>query len=110
MVISDFNAIGELIPHGVAADLKDAARQAILAGVDIDMESGAYSGHLAELVEEGLVPLEKVDEAVRRVLRLKFALGLFDDPYTDESLCERFLLNPDYRELPWKSPVSPWFY
>jgi beta-glucosidase len=99
VVISDFNSIGELIRHGVAADLKDAARLTILAGVDIDMESGAYTNHLVELVEEGSVPLDVVDESVRRVLRLKFALGLFENAYTDETLAERVMLKPEFRAL-----------
>jgi beta-glucosidase len=97
VVVSDFNAIGELVIHGVAADLKDAARLAILAGVDIDMESGAYASHLAELVEEGTVPLRVVDEAVRRVLRLKFNLGLFEDPFTDEGQAGQIILQGDFR-------------
>lgn len=99
VVVSDYNAIGELIQHGVAADLKDAARLAILAGVDIDLDGGAYARHLAELVEEGAVPLELVDEAVRRVLRLKVALGLFERPYVDEALAERITLRDDFRAL-----------
>ena len=99
VVLSDFNAIGELIPHGIAADLKDAARLSILAGVDMDMMSGAYEQHLAALVEEGIVPETLVDEAVRRVLRLKLQLGLFERPYTDESLVEQVILREDFREL-----------
>lgn len=99
VVLSDFNAIGELVLHGVATDLKDAARLAIMAGVDVDMESGAYAGHLVELVEEGTVPIERVDEAVRRVLRLKFGLGLFENPYTDEALEQRIMLREDFRAL-----------
>jgi beta-glucosidase len=99
VVISDYNAIGELVQHGVAADLKDAARLAILAGVDIDMESGAYAQHLAALVEEGSVPVDVVDEAVRRVLRLKVALGLFENPYTDEALAGQIALRDDFRAL-----------
>jgi beta-glucosidase len=97
VVISDNNAVGELVNHGVAADLKDAARLAILAGVDIDMESGAYTNHLAELVEEGVVPLAVVDEAARRVLRLKFSLGLFEHPFTDEKLSTQIILRDDFR-------------
>jgi beta-glucosidase len=97
VVVSDYNAIGELVNHGVAADLKDAARLAILSGVDIDMESGAYADHLAELVEAGIVPVDLVDQAVRRVLRLKLRLGLFEHPFVDESLADRILLNEDFR-------------
>jgi beta-glucosidase len=99
VVISDYNAIGELVNHGVAADLKDAARLAILAGVDIDMESNAYENHLAELVEEGTIAIELVDQAVRRVLRLKFGLGLFDHPFTDEMLAEQIIMRADFRDL-----------
>ncbi|UCF35703.1 MAG: beta-glucosidase BglX [Acidobacteriota bacterium] len=80
-VVSDWGSIGELIPHGVAEDLSDAAHQAIIAGSDMDMEAGAYVAHLADLVRSGHVNQHLVDDAVRRVLRVKFALGLFDDPY-----------------------------
>ena len=98
-VVCDFNAIAELVEHGVARDPKDAARLSILAGVDIDLDSGAYAGHLEELVQEGLVPVGVVDDAVRRVLRLKSSLGLFDDAYADENLFERHVLTAEYREL-----------
>ena len=97
MVLSDWNAIAELIPHGFAADLKDAAERSVLAGVDMDMIADAYHRHLADLVNEGRVPLSAVDEAVRRVLRLKLALGLFERPYTDESLAGEVILQPAYR-------------
>ncbi|WP_347840503.1 beta-glucosidase BglX [uncultured Draconibacterium sp.] len=80
-VVSDWNSIGELIPHGVAADKKAAALLAINAGSDMDMEGNAYVKHLEELVNEGLVEETLVDDAVRRILRIKFKLGLFDDPY-----------------------------
>ena len=99
VVVSDFNAIGELVQHGVAKDLRDAARLSILAGVDIDMESGAYTKHLAQLVEDGAVPLTILDEAVRRVLCLKFGLGLFENPYVDETLSEKYILAPEFRSL-----------
>ena len=97
VVVSDYNAVGELIEHGVASDLQEAARLAILAGVDIDMESGAYARHLAALVEAGSVPIELVDGAVRRVLRLKFALGLFENPYVDEALARKTILQDYFR-------------
>ncbi len=80
-VVSDWGSIGEMIPHGFAANLEQAAQQAISAGSDMDMESRAYIGHLAALVKAGKVDEKIVDDAVRRVLRVKFALGLFDDPY-----------------------------
>jgi len=82
-VVSDWDSIGELIPQGVAANHAVAAAKAFLAGVDMDMESNAYGPHLAELVKSGTVPETAVDESVRRVLRVKFALGLFDHPYAD---------------------------
>jgi beta-glucosidase len=81
-VTSDWNSIGELIAQGVATDHAMAAQKAILAGVDMDMESNAYGPHLVDLVKSGAVPESVVDESVRRVLRVKFALGLFDHPYT----------------------------
>ena len=80
-VVSDWGSIGEMIPHGFSADLAQAAQQAITAGSDMDMESRAYIGHLADLVNSGKVDVKLVDDAVRRILRVKFALGLFDDPY-----------------------------
>ncbi|MEP9359612.1 glycoside hydrolase family 3 N-terminal domain-containing protein [Sphingomonas sp. KR3-1] len=79
--VSDYDADRELIAHGVAADEADAARLAILAGIDVSMQSGFYNKHLPVLVAEGKVPMARVDEAVRRVLVLKEALGLFDDPF-----------------------------
>ncbi|OGU79615.1 MAG: glycosyl hydrolase [Stygiobacter sp. RIFOXYC12_FULL_38_8] len=80
-VVSDWNSIGELIPHGVAKDRMKAAELGIKATVDMDMETSAYFYHLAELVKEGKVDIKLVDDAVRRVLIAKFKLGLFDDPY-----------------------------
>jgi beta-glucosidase len=80
-VVSDWGSIREMIPHGFAADLAEATELAITAGSDMDMEGRAYVGHLVALVRSGRVDVKLVDEAVRRVLRVKFALGLFDDPY-----------------------------
>ena len=85
IVDSDWTSIAELIPHGIANDGKTAAWKAFTAGVDMDMESNLYHEHLAELVKSGHVTQAQLDEAVRRILRVKFALGLFDKPYTDES-------------------------
>lgn len=99
VVLSDYEAVHELIAHGLAADLKEAARLSILAGLDIEMVSAGYATHLADLVAAGDVPLALVDEAVRRVLRLKFRLGLFAQPYTDETLAETIILRPDFRAL-----------
>lgn len=80
-VVSDYTADMELIAHGYAEDERDAARVAFLAGVDMSMQSGYYAAHLADLVEKGDVPVHVLDEGVRRVLRVKDAIGLFDDPY-----------------------------
>jgi len=80
-VVSDWGSIGELVPHGFAADQRQAAELAIIAGSDMDMESGAYVDNLAGLVRAGAVDEALVDDAARRVLRVKFLLGLFDDPY-----------------------------
>lgn len=83
-VVSDANAIRECISHGIAADLADASRKAALAGMDMDMDSGSYRSHLAQQAADGEVSSEVLDEAVRRILTVKMALGLFDHPYTDE--------------------------
>lgn len=99
VVLSDFGSIAELVLHGVAADLKEAARLAILAGVDMDMMNDAYGPYLAELVAEGSVPEAVVDESVRRVLRLKLALGLFERPFTDETLLNQTILSDGARQL-----------
>ena len=80
-VVSDWGSIGELIAHGYASDLKQASEIALNAGSDMDMQSYAYEASLKELVKEDNVALSLVDDAVRRVLRVKFHLGLFDDPY-----------------------------
>lgn len=81
LVISDWGGISELIPHGVAGNRGEAGVLGIRAGIDIDMSDAVYKDSLAAAVRSGRVPEALVDSAVKRVLRLKFALGLFDDPY-----------------------------
>jgi|KBSSwiStaDraftv2_1062776.scaffolds.fasta_scaffold00793_27 beta-glucosidase len=81
VLVSDYNAIAELMHHGIAADLPEAAALALVASVDIDMMADAYRRGLPVALERGLVTMEQIDESVRRVLRLKERLGLFDDPY-----------------------------
>ena len=81
-IVSDWGAIEQLKNQGLAATKKDAARYAFNAGLEMDMMSHAYDRHLKELVEEGKVTMAQVDESVRRVLRVKFRLGLFERPYT----------------------------
>jgi beta-glucosidase len=80
-VVSDWNSIGELINHGFASDLKHAGQISLNAGLDMDMESRAYITYLKELVDEDKVDEDVIDESVKRILRVKFLLGLFDDPY-----------------------------
>lgn len=96
LVVSDWNSVGELIPHGVADGYKEAARQAFMAGVDLDMTSGAYHNHLAELIHTGKIPETRLDEAVRQILRIKFMLDLFENPFTDSSKAESAILKPEY--------------
>src|SRR6202795_141137 len=81
VIISDYNAIAELIRHGIAADLAEAATLALKAGVDIDMMAGAYRRGLPIALNRGLVDMAEIDACVRRVLALKERLGLFDDPH-----------------------------
>lgn len=80
-IVSDWGSIEELTTHGVAENLKEAARMAVQAGNDMGMESRAYAEHLVALVQEGKVPESRIDDAVRRILKVKFQLGLFEDPY-----------------------------
>jgi len=96
-VVSDWNSIGELLIHGVAADKKEAAKLAINAGSDMDMEGNCYVPNLKKLVEEGTVDVKQIDDAVRRVLRVKYLLGLFDDPYKycDENREKTLILNKE---------------
>jgi beta-glucosidase len=88
VLVSDYNAIRELIHHGIAADIVEAAVLALKAGVDIDMMAEAYRKGLPVAIERGLATIEEIDECVLRVLRLKERLGLFDDPYRRGSSAE----------------------
>jgi beta-glucosidase len=80
-VFSDYTADEELVAHGYAVDDRDAARLAVLAGVDMSMQSGLYIRHLPDLVKSGAVPMGTIDVAVRRILYVKTAIGLFENPY-----------------------------
>lgn len=99
-VVSDWGSINEMIPHGYAKDSKQAAEIAINAGSDMDMESYAYVTHLRTLVEEGKVPVAHIDDAARRILRTKFELGLFENPYKycDEAYEKATVGKPDFHE------------
>ncbi len=85
VVISDYNAIGELYKHGITDDTKKAAEMSFNNSCDIEMMSATYYNHLKELIEEGKVSMTDLDAAVERVLKLKLELGLFDDPYRGAS-------------------------
>ncbi len=99
MVVSDYGAVRELIKHGIAGDGATAAEKALTAGVDMDMESDLYHSRLPALVQSGKVPMPVVDEAVRRVLRVKMAMGLFEHPYADEN-------QPPYQPTPEKRELA----
>lgn len=107
LVISDSNAIAECVDHGIAKDKQDASKQAILAGMDMDMSSNSYIECLKELVEGGEVPESVLDEAVDDVLRIKFELGLFDNPYqTDEQRESQAMLKEEYRAVAREAAVK----
>ena len=110
-VVSDWGSIGEMINHGNVKDGYEAALSAITAGCDMDMESRNYKDHLAQLVKDNKLPIALIDEAVKRILRKKFELGLFDDPYRfcNAEREQRELNNPEHvkaaREIAAKSIV-----
>ena len=96
-VVSDWGSVAELLNHSIAANGATAALKALTAGVDMDMEGNLYSTHLVSLVRSGELKEAVVDEAVRRVLRVKFALGLFEHPYTD--VTPAYTATPEKREI-----------
>jgi len=98
-VVSDWESIRELIQHGIAEDDAHAARIALHAGLDMDMVSGVYLNTLGESLRQGKIPMQEIDEAVRRVLRIKHRAGLFDQPFTDPQRATRDLLAPEARLL-----------
>lgn len=110
-VVSDWGSVGEMINHGVAANKADAAALAATAGCDMDMESRCYREELVNLVRQGKVDMKYIDDAVRRILRIKFQLGLFDDPYRycNPEREKEMILHPDHlkaaKEMAVKSMV-----
>lgn len=100
-VVSDWGSIGEMVTHGYSKDDKEAAYAAITAGSDMDMESNSYRNNLAQLVKENRVPIAIIDDAVRRILRKKFELGLFDDPYrySNQERQNEALSNPEHSKI-----------
>jgi beta-glucosidase len=98
-VVSDWAAIEELFGHGIAGNEAEAARKAFLAGVDMDLMGRLYERHLAAEVKAGRVPLAAVDESVRRVLRAKFRIGLFERPDADPSRSDAVFPTPESRQV-----------
>jgi beta-glucosidase len=98
-VVSDWHSVLELIDHGVAADETNAARIALSAGVDMEMVSRTYHDTLKRQVEQGMISKKVLDEAVRRVLMVKFERGLFDHPFVDETRWKTAYLQDDAIDL-----------
>jgi beta-glucosidase len=105
-VVSDWESVNELTNHGVAVDGEEAARLALTAGVDMEMTSVHYTTTLKQQVRDKKIPQAVVDEAARRVLRVKFAKGLFDRPYVDETLYQTAFLRPDALRLAREAAVK----
>ena len=99
-VVTDYTSINEMIPHGYSADLAQAGEQAINAGVDMDMQGAVFMEHLKQSLDAGNVDPAQVDRAVRRILEMKYRLGLFEDPYrySDQARQEATLYRPDFLE------------
>ena len=109
LVVSDYTSVKELINHGVAHNEAEAAHISLNAGTDMEMVSRSFNQHGAELVKAGKVSLKTIDDAVRNVLRVKFRLGLFENPYIDENLEKNTIKKPEFlqaaREITAKSFV-----
>lgn len=100
VVVSDWDAVRELMPHGVAGSRAEAAEKAVMAGIDVDLASGLYRDELPALVASGKVPKARIDEAVRRILRVKFRFGLFDPqatPEVDPRAAAKAIATPEIR-------------
>ena len=106
MVVTDWNSSGEMVAHGFAEDLKHATELSINAGVDMDMMSFGYVQYVKALVDEGKIKVETIDNAVRNILKLKFRLGLFENPYVDESLARQVAYAPEHLAAAKQSAVE----
>lgn len=106
MVVTDWNSSGEMVAHGFAEDLKHATELSINAGVDMDMMSFGYVQYVKALVDEGKIKMETIDNAVRNILKLKFRLGLFENPYVDESLARQVAYAPEHLEAAKQSAIE----
>ena len=98
-VVSDYNSVQELVKHGIAAEESEASLKALSAGVDMDMADGVYAKYLPSLVRSGKLPMSVLEEAVRRVLRIKFEAGLFDRPYADPARERSDIMDPQYLQV-----------
>jgi beta-glucosidase len=105
-VVSDYSSVHELVAHGIAVDDSEAALEALSAGVDMDMADGAYIKHIPDLVKSNKLPVSVVDEAVRRVLRVKFKAGLFEHPYADPNREKTDILTPQNLEVARKMALE----
>ncbi|PIE79184.1 MAG: glycosyl hydrolase, partial [Chloroflexi bacterium] len=107
-VVSDYTGINELVPHGVAKDEKQAAELAANAGIDMDMTGATFIKYLSQAVEEGNVSEKTIDNAVRRILEMKFLLGLFDDPYRylNEKRARQNTLTPEFMAVARKAVAA----
>jgi len=106
MVVTDWNSSGEMVAHGFAEDLKHATELSINSGVDMDMMSFGYVQYVKALVDEGKIKAETIDNAVRNILKLKFRLGLFENPYVDESLARQVAYAPEHLAAAKQSAVE----
>lgn len=99
-VVSDYTSVNEMIPHGIAADEKEAGELAFNAGLDMDMQGAVYYNYMKEMLDEGKISIEQIDESVKRILEMKYRLGLFQDPYRycDLKRQEEELMKPEFLE------------
>ncbi len=107
-VVSDYTGVNELVPHGFAEDEQHAAELAVHAGIDMDMTGATFIKYLTQSVEEGKVPEQTIDNAARRILEMKFLLGLFDDPYRylNEERARKNSMTPEFMETARKAVAA----
>ena len=107
-VVSDYTGVNELVPHGFAEDEQHAAELSVNAGIDMDMTGATFIKHLTQSVEEGKVPEQTIDNAARRILEMKFLLGLFDDPYRylNEERARKNSMTPEFMETARKAVAA----
>ncbi|MDD5619366.1 MAG: glycoside hydrolase family 3 N-terminal domain-containing protein [Proteiniphilum sp.] len=107
-VVSDYTGVNELVPHGFAEDEQHAAELSVNAGIDMDMTGATFIKHLTQSVEEGKVSEETIDNAARRILEMKFLLGLFDDPYRylNEERARKNSMTPESMEMARKAVAA----